>query len=583
MFVSNRVAEILDLTPGIAWRHVCSKENAADIVSRGVKTPLELIDCNLWWHGPAWLLQDSSNWPNRFAGDVKEAIPERKVLATTVGNTRNELLEDLVAKCSRFSKLVRVVAFCIRWINIIRLKQRGLLSVSELNTATKRIFYMVQRDVFGNIGEQLKLGKQSNASLGKLKALNPFVDAGDLLRVGGRLENADIPYDQKHPVILPKGNVVIDMFVRFEHERLLHAGTQTVLANIRLKYWPIDGRNTIKQVIHQCVKYARFRATSAEQLMGSLPKDRVTAYRPFQVVGVDFAGRVLLQSSRLRKAQRTKAYISLFVCMATKAIHIELVSSLSTEAFLAALRRFIARRGCCLVIHSDNGRNFVGAKTELKQLAKLFMSEKSKNELISASSRLGITWQFTPSHAPHFGGLWEGSIKVMKHHIRRIIGSYCLTYEEYMTVLTQIEAVLNSRPNLALTDDSTDAAYISPGHFIIGSALTALPEPFIDTNVKTIKLHQQMASMRNQFWAIWSKQYLSNLQKRAKWSQPQPNINIDDIVLLKEDNVPPLQWPIARVVDTKPGKDGKVRVVSIKTSSGVYTRPITKIVPLPCQ
>ncbi|XP_026482727.1 uncharacterized protein LOC113390953 [Ctenocephalides felis] len=224
-------------------------------------------------------------------------------------------------------------------------------------------------------------GELSSTSLGKLKALNPSVDAEGLLRVGGPLENADISYDRKHPIILPKANLAIDIFIRSEHERLLHAGTQTTLANIRLKYWPIDGRNTVKCIIHKCVKCARFRATCAEQLMGILPKDRVTAYRPFQIVGVDFAGPVLLRASRLRKVPRIKAYISLFVCMATKAIHIELVSGLSTDAFLSALRRFIARRGCCSVIHSDNGRNFVGAKSELRQLATLFQSDKSRGEL----------------------------------------------------------------------------------------------------------------------------------------------------------------------------------------------------------
>ncbi|XP_026471164.1 uncharacterized protein LOC113375440 [Ctenocephalides felis] len=591
MFVSNRVAEILDLTPGIAWRHVGSKDNSADIVSRGVKTPLELVECNLWWNGPAWLVEESCKWPNRPADVVKEeAIPERRVLAATEVNIDDSFLDHLVERFSKFNKIVRVVAYCFRWFKIFRSRKpdgqpvSDVLSVDDLREASRRIFYLAQRKVFGNIPDQLMSGELSSTSLGKLKALNPFVDAEGLLRVGGRLENADISYDQKHPIILPKANLAIDIFIRSEHERLLHAGTQTTLANIRLKYWPIDGRNTVKRIIHKCVKCARFRATCAEQLMGSLPKDRVTAYRPFQIVGVDFAGPVLLRASRLRKAPRIKAYISLFVCMATKAIHIELVSGLSTDAFLSALRRFISRRGCCSVIHSDNGRNFVGAKSELRQLATLFQSDKSKGELITASSNLGITWQFTPSHAPHFGGLWEGSIKVMKHHIRRIIGSHCLTFEEYTTLLCQIEAVLNSRPILALTDDSTDIAYISPGHFIIGSALTAFPEPFSDASkVKPIKLFKQISSMRDQFWSLWSKQYLNDLQKRNKWTQVQPNINLNAIVLLKEDNLPPLHWPVGRVIDTKPGQDGKVRVVTVKTSSGTYTRPVTKIVILPCQ
>ncbi|XP_026479809.1 uncharacterized protein LOC113386232 [Ctenocephalides felis] len=565
MFVSNRVAEILDHTPGTVWRHVCSKDNAADIVSRGVKTPSELIGYNLWWHGPAWLLQDPTNWPQRFVETGTEAIPERRVLTATTVTAYNEHLKLVLEKCSTFNKAVRVVAYWIRWPEMCRpdrgSRRLGSLLVDEIERASRRIVYLAQREVFGNLADQLSSGNQLDTNFSKLKSLNPFVDAEGLLRVGGRLENADVSYDQKHPIILPKNHLVTDLLTRSEHERLLHAGTQTTLANIRLRYWPIDGRNTVKRIIHKCVKCARFRAASTEQLMGSLPKDRVTAYRPFQVVGVDFAGPIELRTSRLRKAPRIKAYICLFVCMATKAIHIELVTSLSTEAFMSALRRFIARRGCCSVIHSDNGRNFVGAKNELRQLATLFQSEMSKQEIISSSARLGITWQFIPSHAPHFGGLWEGSIKVMKHHIRRVIGSHCLTFEEYMTVLLQIEAVLNSRPLLTLTDDSSDISYISPGHFLIGNALTSFPEPYNDiANVKATKLFKQIAEMKDKFWSLWSKQYLSDLQKRQKWSKERPNIELDTIVLLKEDNAPPLHWPIGRIIGTSPGLDGKIEL-----------------------
>ncbi|XP_026471521.1 uncharacterized protein LOC113375790 [Ctenocephalides felis] len=326
--------------------------------------------------------------------------------------------------------------------------------------------------------------------------------------------------------MLPKNHLVTDLLTRSEHERLLHADTITTLANMRLGYWPTGGRNAIKRIIHRCVKCARFRAASTEQLMGSLPKDRVTAYRPFQVVGVDFADPIELRSNRLIMAPRIKAYICLLVCIATKAIHIELVTSLSTEAFMSALRLFIARRGCCYVIHSDNGRNFVGAKNELRQLATLFQSEMSKQEIISSSARLGITWQFIPSHAPHFGGLWEGSMKVMKHYIRRVIGSHCLTFEEYMTVLLQIEAVLNSRPLLTLTDDSSDISYISLGHFLIGNALTSFPEPYNDiVNVKATKLFKQIAEMKAEISSgLYGRNNICQTYKKDKSGQKNDQI-----------------------------------------------------------
>ncbi|XP_026482866.1 uncharacterized protein LOC113391116 [Ctenocephalides felis] len=287
--------------------------------------------------------------------------------------------------------------------------------------------------------------------------------------------------------------------------------------------------------------------------------DRVTKQRPFQAVGVDFAGPVILRASRLRKAPRVKAYIALFVCMVTKAVHLDLVSSLSTDAFLATLRRFVSRRGCCSVIHSDNGRNFVGASRELSDLYRFFKQDLVKQTLIEVSAQLGIRWQFIPSYSPHFGGLWEGSIKCMKHHIRRVIGSYCLTYEEYFTVLVQIEAVLNSRPLLATTDDSSDLSYISPGHFLIGEPLTAIPEAYLSDKVVNLnKIYKQMTAMRDRFWKLWSTQYLSTLQRRNKWAKTQVNVKVNDLVLIKEDNSPPLQWPTGRVMEIKIGQMEKL-------------------------
>ncbi|XP_026464229.1 uncharacterized protein LOC113366789 [Ctenocephalides felis] len=418
----------------------------------------------------------------------------------------------------------------------------------------------------------------------KLKPLNPFIDGEGLLRVGGRLEYANISYEQKHPIILPKSHYVTELFLRGEHERLLHAGTQTTLSVVRQKYWPIDGRNTIKKLIHKCVKCARFKAAAAEQLMGSLPVDRVNVKRPFLAVGVDYAGPVMLRASRQRKAPQIKAYIVLFVCMSTKAVHLDLVTELSTEAFIATLKRFVSRRGKCSIIHSDNGKNFVGANKELSDLFKFFKAEENKRPLISAVTQLGITWQFTPTYAPHFGDLWEGSIKIMKSHLRRVIGSHCLTYEEYVTLLTQVEAVLNSRPLLSMSDDSTDASYLSPSHFLIGDIMTPVPEPYNpNLSANKLKIYKQITTMRDQFWKTWSNQYLNQLQTRHKWSDSCSNLKIDSVVLIKEDNAPPLYWQLARIVDIKPGADGKVRVVNIKTNKGIYTRPITKIVPLPIE
>lgn len=192
------------------------------------------------------------------------------------------------------------------------------------------------------------------------------------MRVGGRLENADVNFDQKHPVLLPSHNYVVILMLTQEHTRLGHAGAQTVLSNFRLRFWPLNGLREIKRIIRNCVTCYRFRAQPAQQLMASLPKDRVNVTRPFQKVGVDYGGPFMIKSSKVRKAPLIKAYIAIFVCMVTKSVHIELVTNLSSEAFLMTLKRFISRRGNPSLVYSDNASNFLGAKNQLKELHNFF-------------------------------------------------------------------------------------------------------------------------------------------------------------------------------------------------------------------
>lgn len=159
-------------------------------------------------------------------------------------------------------------------------------------------------------------------------------------------------------------------------------------------------------------------------------------------------------------------------------MHLEVVSDYSSDAFLAALRRFVSRRGLCHTIYSDCGTNFVGADNQLRAL--FSASGAGGRRIADGLASLGIQWRFNPPAAPHFGGLWEAAVKSMKHHLRRVLGESTLTYEEMATLLTQVEACLNSRPLQALTDDPEDTAALTPGHFLIGSAINAVPEPTID-------------------------------------------------------------------------------------------------------
>jgi len=200
----------------------------------------------------------------------------------------------------------------------------------------------------------------------------------------------------------------------------------------------------------------------------------------------------------------TKGYIAIFVCFATKAVHIEVVTSLTTEAFLAALRCFIARRGKLRTIYSDNGTNFQGAANQLHDIYTMLQSSPEMTRVQDFLTSEGCDWKFIPPHGPHFGGLWEAAVKSMKYHLRRTLGSHIATYDELATLLAEIEACLNSRPLCTLSEDPFSQTYLSPGHFLIGEPLTELPA--IDyTNVNCTRLSRwQTYQQLQQFWQRWS-------------------------------------------------------------------------------
>ncbi|XP_077259718.1 uncharacterized protein LOC143896040 [Temnothorax americanus] len=254
----------------------------------------------------------------------------------------------------------------------------------------------------------------------QLLCLSPILDEDRILRVGGRLKHAILSHDERHPAILPRDLRLTTLIVEAFHKKTLHGGVQLTLAMIRQKFWIPKGRALVQQCIHRCIPCVRWRAASPVPLMGSLPSPMVTISRAFAHTGVDYAGPILLRTSRGRGHKTYKGFIALFVCLCTKAVHLEAASDLTTDAFLAALRRFTAWQGLCAAIYSDRGTNFVGADKELRSFLRAAIMEDSywKDSLASE----GIAWRFNPPAAPHMGGLWEAAVKSVKHHLCRVIG-----------------------------------------------------------------------------------------------------------------------------------------------------------------
>jgi hypothetical protein len=495
-FVANRISEIQDTTTRADWNHVRSKDNPADIVSRAM-SPKELMNSDLWWHGPAWLRTPSENWPKSYP-DQTQSVPEKRKI-TLVATTATPEFETLT-KFSSFSKLQRVIALCLRFIHNCHHKTNkvsGFLTCDELNKARVAILKIIQRQHFNTELTDLKNNKTIRKD-SKLIALSPFLSKEGLIRVGGRLTHAPINFNQKFPIVLPANHYITELIVRQEHERQLHAGPQATLCSIRQVYWPISGRNTVRKIIHRCVKCFKANPKGLTQKMGDLPVDRLQPARPFIKTGIDYAGPIYLKTGTSRSKQRVKAYIALFICFTTKAIHIELVGDLTTESFLNALKRFISRRGHVAEIYSDNATNFTGANRELKLLLN---SSKCQNLISQEMNNVNIHWHFIPPRSPHFGGLWESGIKSIKYHLKRVIGDTSVTYEEMYTLLTRVEACLNSRPLTPMSPDPTDFSVLTPAHFLIGEPMTAPLEPNLEElKINRLSRWQRIEQLRQQFW-----------------------------------------------------------------------------------
>ncbi|CAK1603848.1 unnamed protein product [Parnassius mnemosyne] len=315
--------------------------------------------------------------------------------------------------------------------------------------------------------------------------------------------------------------------------------------------------------------------------MGQLPSSRVTPHRPFHKSGVDYAGPIQVRPTKGRGYRSTKGYICLFVCMATKALHLEVVSDMTAQSFLAAFKRFVARRGHVSDLWSDNVTNFVGSA---KELTKLFSAERSVvvAEIQDWMSSNGTNWHFIPPHSPNFGGLWEAGIKSAKYHLKRVIGDSTLTFEELTTTLSQIEACLNSRPICQISNNPDDPNPLTPGHFLVGEPLVLVPDMNYETsNISALSRWNLTQRMVQDFWRRWSQEYLTQLHHRYKWSDQVPEPDVGSVVLVKEDDLPPARWLLGIITDKHPGLDGLTRVVTLKYKGNIIKRPVSKLVLLP--
>lgn len=583
VFVANRVVRILSLSKVQHWHHIPGECNPADVLSRGTSADL-LAHNHLWWHGPDWLGKPLPEWP-QSSPTLGGEVPELRKATVSLVMSANEGGLILFERYSSLTRLKRVLAHCFRFIKNCRMQRAqrvlGCLRTQELSFSMTSLILLSQSQSFSaEIG--LLRTNQFGLLRGPLRRLNPFIDNKGILRVGGRLGDSSFSFNKKHPILLSSGHPLAKLIFSYAHLELLHAPPQLLLYHVRETYWPLGGRALARSTVHKCVKCCKVRPIPFAPQMGNLPVNRVKPNYPFAIVGTDFAGPFTIRDRKGRRCQHLKCYVCIFICFSSKAVHLEAVTDLSTECFMACFKRFCSRRGKPSQVYSDNGTNFVGAKNELY---KLYESLRANSQDISNGlAEQNITWSMIPPQSPHFGGLWEAGVKTVKYHLKRVMGNALLTYESFNTLLTEIEAVINSRPLSPLSVDPNDLEALSPSHFLIGRRLVSSLDPDY-TRVRQNRLSdfQHCQALQQHFWQRWAKEYISELQVRQKWQHRKDNPKSGTLVVIKENNLPVLQWHLGRIVELFPGPDGIARVASIKTSKGIVKRALTKLCPLPME
>ena len=578
-FVGNRISSSTSHYPSSIWRHVPTLENPADCASRGV-TAQELKDHHLWWNGPDWLVTEPMKIPIQPSSTTVDQHKDHcakasKCLLLTAAPT-----VWLANRYSSYHTLNKVTAWVLRAAaNFKALRTQGIepskdtyLSMEELEKADQFLVKRAQRRSYNEDVTLLATDpKKTVENSSHILSLNPFLDANGLLRVGGRLENSDLSYFQKYPLIMSPRDPLTVLLVSSRHKTLCHSGPTSLSSSLSDKYYITGVKQLARTICRRCLVCRKIAAEAHQQLMGQLPEPRVSKAPPFTTTGIDFAGPFKLKTSQIRKAPTIDGFLAVFVCFSTKAVHLEVVTALTTEAFLAALKWFASRRGLPKDIYTDNGSNFRGAANDLKQLYQLLKTDEWQETLRAFFLENHISWHFIPERAPHFGGLWEAAVKSAKYHLKRVVGKQKLTYEEFSTVTAQVEACLNSRPLLRMDSHSPDGIQPpTPGHALIGKPLVAYPE----TSIPEKSMHDNRWTLQQglvqSFWKAWSNEYFKQLQATHKWQKnKKKNLSVGDVVLMKDGSKFKTHWGMGLVSKVYPGKDKIVRTVDVRVTKAV--------------
>ncbi|XP_055614659.1 uncharacterized protein LOC129760983 [Uranotaenia lowii] len=568
-FVSYRVGEILSTTTISEWRYIPSKLNVADKATKWDSGP-DFSPNNTWFTGPQFLLDPESEWP------------QDKKVSNTIQDVRIHFLHHFEAptyfiidpcRFSLWSRLLRSTTYVIRASNKFRKSGKsGILTSEEFLTAENVLWRQVQAESFPAEYASLKSNQNCVGKHSELYKLSPFLDDYGVMRIDSRIREAPTaPYNTKFPIILPKTHRITFLLVDSFHRRFVHGNAETILNEMRQQFHVTSLRSVIKKVAKNCLLCRIKGALPRPPRMAPLPMVRLTPYiRPFTHTGIDYFGPILVKQNR----SLVKRWGVLFTCLTIRAVHIEVAHSLSSNACILAIRRFIARRGSPTSFYSDQGTNFRGAKNIL-----LEQIQNIQTDCAATFTNSNTRWILNPPATPHMGGAWERMVRSIKRAMEGI-ADYCRNPcdEVLETVVLEAEAIVNSRPLTYIPISSETDEAITPNHFLLYGD-KGITQPMSETKSEGNVLRDswQLASkLADVFWSRWIHEYLPTLTRRTKWFEPIKPLKPGDVVILVDEKRRN-GWTKGLVLEVIKGIDNQVRWAKIKTSMGITEKSVVNL------
>ena len=544
VFVGTRIAEIQELSEVTDWKYVNTSDNPADDLTRG--KPLEALNSeSRWLRGPDFLCRPSAEWPETpiSSGQLSHDSEELRKSFQFCGLSL-ALPDFSVDRFATWSELVE--EFGQEWFH----RQNGTalapLDAAQRETAERQLLRRAQMNDFPAEYAALSSGRPVAAN-SRLLQLAPLFDTEDgLIRVGGRCKNADdMAEDCKHPVILSRNNHVTTLLIKSFDEKLLHPGRECLLAELRRKFWILQGRAAVRKVQGSCMDCRRFRGKPQPPRMADLPPCRLRLFKPpFYSTGADCFGPIVVTIGR----RNEKRWGIIFTCLTVRAIHLELLESLDTDAFLMAFRRFTPRRGTPRELWLDRGTNFVGGRNEIADAL-----SKMDPQVAKQLADKGTAFKFITPSAPTHSGAWEREVKSAKAALYAGLKDHRVSEPVLHTLFVEVEGVLNSKPLTYVSTDAHDPDPITPQMLLTGRTDHSLPPAtYPDDEMLTRRRWRQSQVLADRFWRRFIREYLPTIQSRRKWQQEVRALRVGDIVLIIDNQLIRAQWPMGTIVQVFP-------------------------------